>query len=185
LKLTWILKLKRCPDGIPSTFKARFFVRGDLQKEGVDFCETYVPVCQWSTVRMILTMVIQNGWATKQVDYTNAFAQAEMKETVYIEAPKLFCPISGKHLVLLLLKSMCGLKQAPRTFYEKLRDGLLERGFTQSEIDPCLFLNKYCICVVYVDDTIFAVPDALLLEREIKYLGVKGDQCDHSFQLRD
>jgi hypothetical protein len=134
---------------------------------------------------MILTMVLQNGWATKQVDYTNAFAQEEMKETVYIEAPKLFGPKSGKDLVLLLLKSLYGLKQAPRTFYEKLRDGLLERGFTQSEIDPCLFMKKDFICVVYVDDTIFAGTGALLLEREIKSLGVKEDQCDHSFQLRD
>jgi hypothetical protein len=133
---------------------------------------------------MILTMVLHNGWATKQVDFTNAFVQTEMKDTAYIEAPKLFGPKSGKYLVLLLLKSLYGLKQAPRTFYEKLIDGLLERGFTQSEIDPCLFMKKDCICVVYMDDTIFAGPDASLLEREIKSLGVKEDQCEHSFQLR-
>jgi hypothetical protein len=36
-----------------------------------------------------------------------------------------------------------------------------------------------------VDDTIFDGPDALLLERDIKSIGVKEDQCDHSFQLRD
>jgi hypothetical protein len=76
------------------------------------------------------------------VDYTNSFAQSETKETVYIEPLKLVGPKSGKDLVLLLLKSLYGRKQAPRTFYEKLRDGLLERGFTQSEIDPCLFLKK-------------------------------------------
>jgi hypothetical protein len=108
-----------------------------------------------------------------------------MKENVYIEPPKLFGPKSGKYLVLLLLKSVYGLKQAPRTFYEKLRDGLLELGFTQSEIDPCLFLKKGCICVVYVDDTIFAGPDAKMLEQEIRSLGVASDECDHSFQLRD
>jgi hypothetical protein len=68
LKSTWVFKLKRLPDGTPSKFKERFCVRGDLQKEGVDFFETYAPVCQWSTVRMILTMVLQNGWATKQLD---------------------------------------------------------------------------------------------------------------------
>jgi hypothetical protein len=55
----------------------------------------------------------------KKVDHTNEFAQAEMKETVYIEAPKLFGPRSGKYLVLLLLKSLYGLKQAPRTFYNE------------------------------------------------------------------
>jgi hypothetical protein len=118
--------------GTPSKFKARFCVRGDLQKEGVDFFEPYNHVCQWSTVRIILNMLLQNGWATKQVDYTNAFDQAEIKETVYIEPPKLFGPKNGKYVVLLLLKSMYGLKQAPRTFYDNIRDGLLERGFTQS-----------------------------------------------------
>jgi hypothetical protein len=75
---------------------------------------------------MILTMVLQNGWAKKQVDYINAFAQVEMKETVYIDPPKLCGPKSVKDLVLLLLKSFYVLQQAPRTFYEKLRDGLLE-----------------------------------------------------------
>jgi hypothetical protein len=67
LKSTWVFKLKRLPDGTPSKFKARFCVRGDLQKEGIDFFETYAPVCQWSTIRMILTMVLQNGWATKHL----------------------------------------------------------------------------------------------------------------------
>jgi hypothetical protein len=83
LKFTWVFKLKRLPDGKPSKFKARFCVIGDLQKEGVDFFETYAPVCQWSTVRTILTMVLHNGWATKQVDYINAFAQVDERNCVY------------------------------------------------------------------------------------------------------
>jgi hypothetical protein len=33
-------------------------------------------VVQWSTVRLALTMILSNGWKTKQVDYTNTFAQA-------------------------------------------------------------------------------------------------------------
>jgi hypothetical protein len=35
LKSTWVFKLKRLPDDTPSKFKARFCVRGDLQKEGL------------------------------------------------------------------------------------------------------------------------------------------------------
>jgi hypothetical protein len=147
IKSTWVFKLKRCPDGTPSKYKARFCVRGDLQKEGVELFETYDRVCQWSTERMIHTMVLREGWATKQVDHTNAFSQAEMKETVLSEPPKLFGAKSGKDMVLRLLKSLYGLKKAPRTFYEKLIDGLLEQGFIQSKIDPCLFMRKGCICV--------------------------------------
>jgi hypothetical protein len=46
-------------------------------------------------------------------------------------------------------------------------------------------MKKDCICSVYVDDTIFTGPNALLLERDIKSLGVREDKCNHSFQLRD
>jgi hypothetical protein len=129
IKSTWAFKLKRLPDGTPSKFKARFCVRGDLKTEGVEYFETYAPVLQWSIVRMLLTLTLREGWSKRQVDYTNAFAQAEMGETVYVEPPRLFGPRSGKDLVMLLLKSLYGLKQAPRTFYKKLCEGLIERGF--------------------------------------------------------
>jgi hypothetical protein len=46
-------------------------------------------------------------------------------------------------------------------------------------------MNKGCICVVDVDDTIFAGPEAALSEQEIKSLGVAYDECHHSSQLRD
>jgi len=68
---------------------------------------------------------------------------------------------------LKLLKSLYGLKQAPRSFFEKLRAGLLERGYTQSEVDPCLFMKQGIICVCYVDATIFAGGNADELEEEI------------------
>jgi hypothetical protein len=42
-----------------------------------------------------------------------------------------------------------------------------------------------CICVVYVDDTIFAGTNADKLAAEIKSLGVSSDENQHSFQLRD
>jgi hypothetical protein len=80
IKSTWAFKYRRLPDGTALKFKARFCVRGDLQEEGVDYVETYAPVYAWSTVHMLLTMVLQEGWDTKQIDYTNAFAQAELDE---------------------------------------------------------------------------------------------------------
>ena len=65
LKGIWALKLKRLPNETPSKYKARYCVRGDLQTEGVDYFETYDSVVQWSTVRLVLIMILSNGWHTK------------------------------------------------------------------------------------------------------------------------
>ena len=185
LPSTWAFRLKRLPDGTPLKFKARFCVRGDRQTTGVDYFETYAPVVQWSTVRLLLTLILSNNWVTKQVDYTNAFAQAELEEQVYIEPPRGFRWSEGENKVLRLIKSLYGLKQAPRTFFLKLKDGLLERGFKQSQVDPCLFFKQDMIVVVYVDDTIIAGPNAQEIEDLITQLGVCSDEQRHTFELRD
>ena len=140
---------------------------------------------QWSTIRLLLSTVLTEGWTTRQVDYTNAFAQAELKEEVYVEYPRMFGPKSGADNVLHLLKSLYGLRQAPRTFFEKLKAGLEERDWKQSDIDPCLFMKSGMMCVVYVDDTIFASANAADLEREITSLGISTEVQRHTFALRD
>jgi len=160
LPSTWAFKKKRYPNGRTRKYKARFCCRGDRQLEGVDYFETYAPTVGWSTIRLLLTMTLANGWATRQVDYTNAFAQADIKETVFVELPRDYAASDSGDYVLKLKKSLYGLKQAPKTFFDHLRTGLIERGFQQSAVDPCLFMKDAMLCVVYVDDTIFAGPDA-------------------------
>jgi hypothetical protein len=87
--------------------------------------------------------------------------------------------------VLHLKKSLYGLCQAPQTFFEKLKAGLLERGFKQSEHDSYLFMKKDIICVVYVDDTILAGPNPVALEQEINGLRVSDSKQRHTFEVRD
>ena len=58
-------------------------------------------------------------------------------------------------VVLRLKKSVYGQSEAARLWYKNLRDGLLECGFVMSKMDPCLFMSKTVICVVYVDDFLF------------------------------
>lgn len=147
---------KRNPEGVVTKHKARYCVRGDMQTAGVDYFESYAPVCMWSTVRLMLILSLIAKLATIQVDYTNAFAQAKLNELVYIEIPTGF--IKDPTDVLLLLKSLYGLVQAPKTFYDYLTKNLTKRGFVCSpNIDPCLWINKQkgIICVIYVDDCLF------------------------------
>ena len=80
---------------------------------------------------------------------------------------------------------MYGLKQAPKTFFDKLKAVLLERNFVQSQIDKCLFMKGNIICLVYVDDKILCVPNLDEINEEIRGLRTKGEDQVHSFQLKD
>ena len=130
-------------------------------------------------------MVLANGWSNRQVDYTNEFKQAELKEEVYIEPPKDFQRKEKKDLVVRLLKSLYGLKHAPKSFFDKLTLGLIERGFKQFNVDKCLFTNEDMICVVFLDDTIIAGLDLKALEDLISTLVIAEEEQFHSFELRD
>jgi len=107
-------------------------VRGDIQKENIDYFDTYAPVISCSTIRILLTLVYNEDWSTCQVEYDNAFAQAELTDTVCVEPQQLFWPKSCKDLVLKLLTSLYGIKQAQWTLHEKTR--IDEQGFEQSEV---------------------------------------------------
>ena len=98
------------------------------------------------------------GLQSQIIDFTNAFAQADIPSggPVFIELPRDFKSDGGKHdAVLKLKKSLYAQAEAAHLWYEKLRNVLLERGFLISKVDPCLFMSKNVIFVVYVDDCLF------------------------------
>jgi len=55
-----------------------------------------------------------------------------------------------------LYKSLYGLKQSGRMWYNHLNEYLLEKGFENNKICPCIFIKKtiseFVIVAVYVDD---------------------------------
>ena len=97
---------------------------------------------QWSTVRLMLSLSLSLGLKTKQVDYSNAFVQADIDGEVYCELPQEFLGPGAGDYVLKLKKSLYGLKQAPRLWFKTLEKSLHQRGFVSSKVDPCLFLKK-------------------------------------------
>ena len=89
---TWAFKCKQFPDGLVKKFKARFCARGDRQKEGIDFDETYAPVAQWSTVHIMLILECLLGLKSKQGDILCVFLHAELEpqERIYVDMPRGF-----------------------------------------------------------------------------------------------
>ena len=65
----------------------------------------------------------------------------------------------GKDYCIKLKKNLHGACQASANWFVMFRDGLLNRGYTQREVDPCLFYKKDSIIVTYVDDCIIFSKD--------------------------
>ena len=95
---------------------------------------------------------------SKQGDVTAAFLHATLgpDEHIYVEMPLGF-QIPGK--VLKLKKTLYGLRQSPRAFWEYMVERMERCGMKQSKLDPCLFVGEKVIAVCYVDDLIFWARD--------------------------
>ena len=178
IKSTWAFKIKRYPDGLIKKFKARFCARGDMQVEGRDFFETYAPVVQWTTVRLMLILEVLLDLKSKQGDVTAAFLHAHLDENekVYVEMPLGFKQ-PGK--VLSLRRTLYGLRQSPRAFWKYLVLRMEEVGMKQSDLDPCLFIGERCIAISYVDDILFwatSDQDINIVATALRGVGVDLEQ---------
>ena len=74
---------------------------------------------------MMLTLSVIHKLYTTSIDFTLAFPQAETDVTIYMEVP-LGCTVPEGDYVCLLLKNVYGLRQAARTWFEFLRDNLID-----------------------------------------------------------
>jgi hypothetical protein len=122
-------------------------------------------------------MSINQGWATQQVDFSNAFVQADLNEEVYIALPDYFVSNEGytrNEVILKLNKSLYGLVQAPMYWYNHLTKVFKDKGFKMSDHDPCLFYGRGMIVLIYVDDCLFFGPDGAKIDEFIQELKDSG-----------
>ncbi|CAL9020273.1 unnamed protein product [Prunus brigantina] len=156
LPCKWVYRIKRKSDGSLERFKARLVANGFLQKEGINYTETFCPVVKHVTIRIVLSLVVSQDWPIRQLDVQNAFLHGHLTEEVYMRQPKGFEDPSRPHHVCRLRKSLYGLKQAPRAWFHQFSEFLLQHGFVGSQADHSLFIYNshgvYILLLIYVDD---------------------------------
>nr|GFA84821.1 retrovirus-related Pol polyprotein from transposon TNT 1-94 [Tanacetum cinerariifolium] len=132
---------------------------GYAQKEGVDFEESFAPVARLEAVWLFIAYVAHKSFTVYQMDVKTAFLYGPLKEEVYVNQLDGFVDPYHPDKVYRLKKSLYGLKQAPKAWYDELSTFLVSKGFSNSSIDPTLFITKHRGDIlrvhIYVDDIIF------------------------------
>ena len=195
----WVFLRKRNENNEVVRYKARLVAQGFTQKPGIDFNETYSPVMSGTTFRYLISMAVQNRLSMQLMDVVTAYLYGSLDSDIYMKVPDgISVPNNSAKrnmYCVKLNKSLYGLKQSGRMWYNRLSEFLLQKGYSNSDDCPCVFIKKsstgFCIISVYVDDLniIGSAPDIdearnhLKMEFEMKDLGKTkfclGIQLEH------
>ncbi|GMP36789.1 hypothetical protein CsSME_00008798 [Camellia sinensis var. sinensis] len=178
----WVFKTKRDPKGNVERYKARLVAKGYTQKEGIDYKETYSPVSNKDSLRIVMALVAHYDLELHQMDVKTAFLNGDLHEVVYMDQPEGFQDESKENMVCRLKKSIYGLKQASRQWYLKFHEVLTKFDFKDNVVDQCVYLkisgSNICIIVLYVDDILLASNNLGMIHETKKFL-------TRNFEMKD
>jgi Reverse transcriptase (RNA-dependent DNA polymerase) len=139
----WIFTVQQNPEGLIERYKARLVAKGYSQIYDIDYDETFASVVEMSTVRTLVSMIVNGGWKLHQLDVKNVFLHGDLLEEMYMEIPPGFDTnqIVGK--ICRLKKSLYGLKQSPRAWFDGFRKAMIGMGYQQINADHTIFSRQY------------------------------------------
>lgn len=69
----WVFTIKQNPDGTLDQLKARLVAKGFTQTYDLGYTETFSPVAQLNSVRVIISLAANLDWLLRELDVKNAF----------------------------------------------------------------------------------------------------------------
>ena len=180
-----VFKIKRLADGTIDRYKVRYVAQGYNQVEGIDFNETFAPVAKTASIRAMLALAAWHGLHVHQMDVETAFLNGELDCPIYMRQPPGSVKPGTESLVCLLKKSIYGLKQSGRVWYQKMHDCLVQQhGFEAMQGDHCVYRKddfnsgSTIWIALYVDDL-------LIMGNKLKSIHSFKQHLASSFSMKD
>lgn len=172
---TLVFRRKRDAGGAVIQHKVRVVAQGFAQVPGLEFDQTFAPVAKPSSLKLMITLAARFGWPMIQLDVKSAYLNGELDKVIYMRQPPGTATTGEEHLVCRLRKSLYGLKQAGRAWYQTYRGAMTALGMTRSEADHTCFWQRDGESIAMVgtiinDMLVTGTPD--LVERF--HGGIKG-----------
>ena len=104
-------------------------------------CETFAPVVKINSVRTFISCAANLGWSLSQLDVKNTFLHGDLQEEVYMKIPLDFSSAATAEMVCQLRRSLYGLKQPPRAWFDRFQCAVLKMGYQQSSTDHIIFFS--------------------------------------------
>nr|GEW35631.1 zinc finger, CCHC-type [Tanacetum cinerariifolium] len=165
----WIFKRKLKVYETIEKFKAKLVIQGFRQKSGIDDFDTYAPVARISTIRLLIAMASIHNLIIHQMDVKTTFLNGELGKEVYMNQPYGFIMHGNENKVCKLIKSLCGLKQTPKQWHQKLDKVVLSNGYLLNQADKCVCtkfdkFGKGVIICLYNDDMLIFGTDQVQVD---------------------
>lgn len=127
MKSKWIYSLKDEKDSGMKKYKARLVGVGCVQREGIDYEESFSPVIKLESFRALMAIASVKKMHIKQYDVKTAYLYGHLDKPVYME-PEGFVVQKEKDHVYKVEKSIYRLPQSGRQWNEEFDGALREIG---------------------------------------------------------
>jgi len=186
LTSTWAMKLKTNGE-----HRARLNARGYEQVDGEHYHEDdkAAPVVNDITVRMMFVLIVMGRLWAELLDVNGAFLNGRFQngEELYMNVPEGFEKFYPSNVLLLLLRTVYGLKQAAMQYWREMVKAFTYMQYERNKADPCLYFKwvneKLVFWITWVDDCVIAGPKERVTEA--KHQMMKLFDCEELGEMKE
>ncbi|CAA7269035.1 unnamed protein product [Cyclocybe aegerita] len=138
----WVFRVKKDAAGNVIRYKARLVAQRFSQVLGVDYFNTFAPVAHLASICAVLTIAAMNDFEIHQIDIKGAYLNGVLTsgKVIYMRQPPGYAvPRTSRTQVCRLQKTLYGLKQLGRRWYQRLVE-IMSLIIVLVHVDNCMIV---------------------------------------------